>query len=71
MSMKEDCQQAIYGYAPQMRQTNALLLGDFREYVEEAVSSLKAHYHVLKEAGDTEWFIPDDLKERLDADKPY
>lgn len=71
MSMKEGCQQAIYEYAPQMRQTNAVLLGDFREYVEEAVSSLKAHYHVLKEAGETEWSIPDALREELDADKPY
>lgn len=71
MDIKAECEAAIYSYAPQMRQTNAALLGDYEEYVEFVVSSLRAHYHVLKEAGETEWSIPDDLKAQLDADKPY
>ena len=71
MSLKSECEVAIYSYAPQMRQTNAALLGEFKEYVEFVLSSLRAHYHVLKEEGETEWSIPDDLKAKLDADKPY
>lgn len=71
MSLKSECEAAIYSYAPQMRQTNAALLGEFKEYVEFVVSSLRTHYHVLKEEGETEWSILDDLKAQLDADKPY
>ena len=71
MNIKQDCESAIYSYAPQMRQTNAVLLGDHRQYVEFAVSSLKNHYHVLKVEGETTWSIPEDLKAKLDADKPY
>lgn len=71
MSMKLDCEAAIYSYASQQRQTNAALFGEHLDYVLFAVSGLKAHYHVLKEEGETEWSIPDDLKAQLDADKPY
>ena len=71
MDIKAECEAAIYSYAPQMRQTNAALFGDHKEYVELVVSSLRAHYHVLKVEGETEWSIPDDLKAKLDADKPY
>lgn len=71
MSMKEDCQQAIYSYAPAIKQNNASLLGEHSGYVQAVLCTLRDHYHVLKEAGETEWSIPDDLKAALDEDKPY
>ena len=32
---------------------------------------LRERYYELEEAGETQWSIPDALREELDADKPY
>lgn len=71
MSLKLKCEAAIYSYASQSRQINSVLFGEYKEYVELVIESLRINYHALKESGETEWSIPDDLKAQLDADKPY
>lgn len=71
MSLKSECEAAIYSYAPQSRQTNAVMFGEHKEYIESTIMHLRMHYHVLKVSGETEWSIPDDLKAQLDKDKPY
>ena len=71
MSMKEDCKAAIYNYAPQIRQTNAAFLGEHSDYVGIVLTSLRDHYHVLKETGETEWSIPDYMITMLEEMKPY
>jgi hypothetical protein len=59
MSLSTDCENAILEYAPLIRQVNASFLGEHVGYYE------------LDEAGETEWSIPDALRQELDADKPY
>ena len=71
MSMKLDCESAIYNYAPQIRQTNAALLGEHSDYVGIVLLLLRDHYHALKEAGETEWSIPDYMVTTLEEMKPY
>jgi hypothetical protein len=71
MSMKSDCEAAIYNYAPQIRQTNAALLGEHSDYVGIVLLLLRDHYHALKEAGETEWSIPDYMFTTLEEMKPY
>jgi hypothetical protein len=71
MSLKLECEAAIYSYAPQSRQINSVLFGEYKEYVELVIESLRINYHALKEEGETGWSIPEDLKAQLDADKPY
>jgi len=71
MSLKTDCQLAIYSYAPQIRQTNAALDGEHQDYVTLVISSLRFRYEELKIEGATEWSIDDFLREILDAEKPY
>ena len=70
-TLKEDCKAAIYGYASPERQNTAAILGIYRDYVLLVITELTEHYERLKEAGETEWSIPDALREELDADKPY
>jgi hypothetical protein len=71
MSLSTDCENAILEYAPLIRQVNAAFLGDHAQYVGHVVLMLRERYHELEEAGETEWSIPDALREELDADKPY
>lgn len=71
MNMKEQCKNAIYYYAPQERQNNAALLDEYTGYVGAVIILLKDNYERLKEQGETEWFIPDDILATLEEMKPY
>ena len=56
MSLKSDCKDAIYFYAPLEMQLNAAHLGEKHGDVWRIVEVLRLRYHVLKEAGE-EWSI--------------
>lgn len=71
MSLKTDCQDAIYSYAPQQRQTNAALLGEHKEYVSVVLTLLRDHYHALVDAGETNWTVPEQITQTLNEMKPY
>ena len=71
MSLSNDCENAILEYAPFIRQVNAALLGEHAGYVGHVLIMLRERYHELEEANETTWSIPDDLRQQLDADKPY
>ena len=71
MNLSTDCENAILEYAPFIRQINAALLGEHAGYVGHVLIMLRERYHELEEANETTWSIPDDLRQQLDADKPY
>lgn len=71
MSMKEDCQTEIYKWASGIRQMNAALSGEFRDYVNVTLTLLRDNYHDLIERGETEWSVPDHIIEYLTENKPY
>lgn len=71
MSLSTDCENAILEYAPLIRQVNASFLGEHDVYVGHVLITLRERYYELEEAGETQWSIPDALRQELDADKPY
>lgn len=71
MSLSTDCENAILEYAPLIRQVNASFLGEHDVYIGHVLLMLRERYYELEEAGETEWSIPDALRQELDADKPY
>ncbi len=71
MSLRTDCQAAIYSYAPQQKQTNAALFGEHKEYVGVVLTLLRDHYHALSDAGETEWTVPEQITQTLNELKPY
>lgn len=71
MSLSTGCENDILKYAPLFRQVNAALLGENAQYISHVLLMLRERYYELEEAGETEWSIPDALREELDADKPY
>ena len=56
MSLKSDCKDAIYFYAPLEMQLNAAHLGEKHGDVWRTVTALRARYQVLKAAGE-DWSI--------------
>ena len=71
MSLSTDCENAILEYAPLIRQVNASFLGEHTGYISHVLLMLRERYYELEEAGETQWSIPDALRQELDADKPY
>lgn len=71
MNMKENCEAAILSYAPLIRQLNAAITGEHSVYVNVVLTLLRDRYHSLKEAGETEWSIPDQIVATLEEMKPY
>jgi hypothetical protein len=70
MSLKTDCREAIYHYAPLEQQLNATHTGENAGTVYRVVKILRARYHFLKTSGQP-WSIDADTLAILNADKPY
>jgi hypothetical protein len=70
--MKQECETAILDYAPLIRQTNAYLFDEHRDYVVAVITIFRNHYHELVESGATEWSDPDaTVIQWLNENKPY
>jgi len=70
--MKTECENAILEYAPIIRQLNAAMEGEHKDYVEKVLIIFRDHYRRLKADGATEWTAPpQDLLDYLDDNKPY
>jgi hypothetical protein len=71
MELKEGCKASIYEYASLERQNTAAITGLYQDYVHLVIIELTGHYERLKEAGETEWSIPDYMVTTLEEMKPY
>lgn len=70
--MKQQCETAILNYAPVIRQTNAYLFNEHKDYIVAVITLYRDHYHALKAAGETEWRDLDSATITwLDDNKPY
>jgi hypothetical protein len=69
MTMKQDCENKILEYAPIVRQLNAAMEHEHREYIAAVLAIFRGHYHKLKAQGATEWTDPDTTW--IDENKPY
>ena len=71
-SLREGCKTSIYKYAPQYRQTNALLNGEHKKFVKKVIKFYRSHYRALKDAKETEWVdLPQQFLDEYFSDCPY
>jgi hypothetical protein len=68
--MRAACEAAIYVYASPVRQRNAALTGEQRDYVELVLILLRDHYHALVAQGATEWSVPAQITQTLTDLRP-
>jgi len=70
--MKQECENAILQYAPIIRQINAAIDGEHKEYVAIVIKLHRDHYRNLAEAGASEWTeLPEAVIQWLNENKPY
>lgn len=70
--MKQECENAILEYAPVIRQLNAAIDGEHREYVLAVLAFHRTHYQKLVESGATEWTdLPSEQIQWLNENRPY
>lgn len=71
MSMKQQCQTAIYNYADEETQRNAALTGEHKEYVLLVLQLMRDEYHKQVQAGATEFTVPDQINLILTDECPW
>jgi len=71
MSLKTQCQDAIYNYVDEQTQRNAALTGEHKEYVLLVLQLLRDEYHYQVESGATEFLVPDSINLILTDECPY
>ena len=70
--MKQECENAILQYAPIIRQQNAALFGEHKDYICAVIQLHRGHYHNLVANGFTEWSeLPQESIQWLNENKPY
>ena len=70
MSLKTDCREAIYLYAPLEQQLNAARTGENEGTVDRVLKILRQRYQLLK-ALEEPWSIDEDTLAILEDDKSY
>jgi hypothetical protein len=71
MTLTEQYQAAILIYAPQDRQLNSIIKGEFTDYINIVMILISDHYNNLVDRGDTEWYLPTQIIDTLTSMKPY
>lgn len=71
MSMKQQCQAAIYNYVDVETQRNAALTGEHKEYVLLVLQLLRDEYHRQVTLGDTEFTVPTEIALTLTDECPW
>jgi hypothetical protein len=71
MSMKQQCQDAIYNYVDADTQRNAALTGEHKEYVCLVLQLMRDEYHIQLSAGATEFTVPAQIHTTLTELSPW
>ena len=71
MSMKQQCQDAVYNYVDAQTQRNAALTGEHKDYVCLVLQLLRDEYHAQLNAGATEFVVPDSINLTLTDECPW
>ena len=71
MSMKQQCQDAIYNYVDAETQRNAALTGEHKDYVLLVLQLLRDEYHRQVTEGATEFSVPDQIALTLTDECPW
>jgi hypothetical protein len=71
MSLKTECQAAIFNYVDADTQRNAALTGEHKEYVTLVIALIRGDYHRHVKAGLTEFVLDDDIAVTLTEECPW
>jgi hypothetical protein len=71
MSLRTECQTAIYSYCNQECQVDAALTGENKEYVNIVLQLLRDLYKEQNANGDTTFTVPDAVNDFLLAECPW
>lgn len=71
MTMKEQCKQAVFQYANEEMQRNAILFGEHKDYVITVLQLFRDEYKKQVNEGSTEFVTPLHITEILDQMKPW
>jgi len=69
--MKEQCKLIILSYADEEMQRNAALTGENETYVNTVLTLIRDEYHIQVNSGATEFILPSNISDTLDAMKPW
>lgn len=71
MSIKTECQEAIYNYVDEETQRNAALTGEHLQYVLLVLQLMRDSYHTQVAAGATTFTVPEDIALVLTEECPW
>ena len=71
MTIKQQCQDAIYNYVDAETQRNAALTGEHKEYVLMVLGLLRAAYKDQVDRGLTEFTVPEEVGLLLTDECPW
>ena len=71
MSLKSECQESVYSFAPLHKQLNAELFDEHKEYIKIVITLHRDEYETQKAAGATSFTLSEDSKTFLTNTKPY
>ena len=69
--LETQCKEAILFYAPEFRQLNAALDGEYRGYINVVRTLLRDHYAKLVAENVVEWYVPQEITDTLTAMNPW
>lgn len=71
MTLREQAEAKILEIVPYYRQTNAALTGEYKEFIQLALTILRDYYHHLESQGATEFVIEPEIMNWINENKPY
>ena len=71
MTLKTTAETTILEYVPMIRQTNAVLFDEHREFVELALKLLRDRYQHLKAQGAETYSVEPEFDTWFTENKPY
>ena len=71
MSLRTECNTAIYSYVDQETQTNAALTGEHKDYVLLVLQLLRDEYKRQLANGETTFTVPTDIDTLLTQERPW
>lgn len=71
MSLKSECQESVFSFAPLHKQLNAELFDEHKEYIRVVITLHKDEYEMQKAAGASSFTLSEHNRTFLTDSKPY
>jgi len=71
MSLKSECQESIFSFAPLHKQLNAELFDEHKDYIKVVITLHKDEYEIQKANNNSNFVLSESNKNFLNNNKPY